>query len=322
MGLFPFRELDILLELPIAELKPKTLSQKDNMELFDAAQLIKQGIQASLQSKQGYLVGRNGTIEMDLLLSDFYHRHPSKGQLATLEMNAGIFPAKSPFVEKWLAETKLAIQKTDLLIAGWYAPNAKEESFLLDSLGKKGPFLPLRALEPYYVPTEYHWTRWLQYRKVAVVSSFAETCLEQTKKASGLWGDRAASLLPDATYIPIQTGYSPVLAQGRAGWPTGTENWEQAVDSVVRRVLESEAEIVLIGCGGLGMIIGSRLKEAGKICVVMGGAIQVLFGIKGRRWQTHSTISRFWNDAWVFPKESETPAGYTFIEGGCYWGKN
>jgi hypothetical protein len=67
------------------------------------------------------------------------------------------------------------------------------------------------------------------------------------------------------------------------------------------------------------MVIGRRLKEEGKVCIVMGGAIQVLFGIKGNRWKDHSVISKFWNDAWVYPPLERTPAGAEQIEGGCYW---
>ena len=78
--------------------------------------------------------------------------------------------------------------------------------------------------------------------------------------------------------------------------------------------------IALIGCGALGMVLGSELKKHGIIAIVMGGATQVLFGIKGQRWATHSVISHFWNEAWVWPNVTETPRGASSIEGGCYWG--
>lgn len=67
------------------------------------------------------------------------------------------------------------------------------------------------------------------------------------------------------------------------------------------------------------MPLAGRLKELGLPCVVLGGAIQVLFGIKGNRWANHSVISKFWNDAWVWPSEEETPRGAAKIERGCYW---
>lgn len=97
-------------------------------------------------------------------------------------------------------------------------------------------------------------------------------------------------------------------------------SWEEAVEYVVKEVLKTDSNVVLIGCGGLGMIIGARLKAAGKMCIVMGGAVQVLFGVKGMRWKYHEVISKFWNEEWVWPLSEETPAGSEEVEGGCYWG--
>ena len=289
------------------------------MELFEAASMISGGIQVALKNKKGFLVGRNGTIEMETILTRFFKNTFYQQKLLILEKHAGVFPGTAGSVQSWIADTIDSIRSCDLLVAGWYEPLAGAEKELLKQLGKKGPFMPLRALEPYYVPHEFQWSRYMLWRKVAVVSSFANLCVQQAKKAKEIWGERADSLLPEAEYIPIETGYSPVLAQGRAGWPEGVSTWQEAVESVVQRVLDSGAEIILIGCGGLSMPIGRKLKEAGKVCIVMGGAIQVLFGIKGNRWKDHSVISRFWNESWVYPPLERTPGGAAQIEGGCYW---
>lgn len=289
------------------------------MELFEAAGLISDGIATALSKKKGYLVGRNGTIELEALLTYAEKSFLFQQQAKILEKHAGVYPVTDLSIRTWVRDTTAAIRSTDLLVAGWFAPLAQEERVYLSKLGKSLAFLPLRALEPYYVPQELMWTRFLQFRRVAIVSAFAKTAMQQLEKRKDIWGERAVSLLPEATYIPIQTGYAPVLANGRAGWPGNPDSWQGAVEDIVQRVLESNAEIVLIGCGGLGMILGHRLKETGKVCIVMGGAIQVLFGIKGNRWQNHPIISRFWNDAWVYPSEDETPAGSSSIENGCYW---
>jgi hypothetical protein len=290
------------------------------MELFEAAILISDGIATALSQKKGFLVGRNGTIELEALLTYKEKQFLFQQQGKILEKHAGVFPSTELSHRHWIQQTEHAIQQTDLLVSGWFAPLAREEKPYLTRLGRNSIALPLRALEPYYVPMEMMWTQYLKYHKVAIVSSFAETAMKQIPKAKEIWGDRASILLPsEAEFIPIKTGYAPVLAKGRAEWPGNPVTWEAAVESLVQRVLDSGAEIVLIGCGGLGMILGNRLKQLGKVCIVMGGAIQVLFGIKGNRWETHSIISRFWNDAWVYPSEDEIPADSNSIEKGCYW---
>lgn len=279
-------------------------------------------IDTALKTGKGLLFGRNGTIELENLLTYANIGGTTRTQRLVLERNAGVFPSSQQSVLQWAQGTIQAIRNTDLLVAGWYAPLQKEEAALLERFGKRAAdFLPLRSLESYYEPRpEMRWTRLLAGRRVAIVSSFANTAMRQVARCEAIWGEKADTLLPaSAHFVPIPTGYAPVLARGRAEWPPGVTNWQDAVDSVVNAVVASRAEIVLIGCGGLGMILGDRLKTLGKVCIVMGGAIQVLFGIKGNRWRTHPVIGKFWNDAWVAPSAEETPAGANLIEGACYW---
>ena len=134
-----------------------------------------------------------------------------------------------------------------------------------------------------------------------------------------IWGSDAESLLPTTTHFSfVKTGYAPVLAKGCGEW-ISCSTWKEAVDQMEAAVYKNDAEIILIGCGGLGFPLAQRLKKAGKIAIVLGGAIQVLFGIKGERWRTHSVISQFWNPYWVYPSEHETPKGAQGVENACYW---
>jgi hypothetical protein len=181
-------------------------------------------------------------------------------------------------------------------------------------------YIPLRSLEPYYAKSIHRWTTFLTGKKVAVVSSFAKTIEKQLAKKGAVWGLQANTLLPhSAQWFPIQTGYSPALARGRAGWAEGVNTWQDAVAYLTDEVMKTGAQVCIIGCGGLGMILGAELKRRGLQCIVLGGATQVLFGIKGKRWANHDVISKFWTDAWVWPSLEETPGGAGDIEGGCYW---
>ena len=59
----------------------------------------------------------------------------------------------------------------------------------------------------------------------------------------------------------------------------------------------------------------------GKKSVHLGGATQVLFGIKGKRWEGELKHigDKFYNEYWVRPLESERPKNYLSVEQGCYW---
>lgn len=284
------------------------------------AAVICRQIEDSLKTKTGCIIGRNGTIELTTLL--YYRKHGTfyMDHLDTLERNAGVFPKDQAILKRWVHEYLEANRICEIIAAGWYKPLEKQEFEMLEN-ENKGAYscVPLRSLEPYYLEKEKRWTQLLAGRRVCVVSSFTDTIQKQLEQRHMIWGENAESILPTTTSFSfVQTGYAPVLAQGRGEW-SSCSTWKDAVDQMEKAVHRNNPEIVLIGCGGLGLPLAQRLKKAGKVTIVLGGAIQVLFGIKGDRWKNHSIISRFWNPYWVYPSIHETPKGAHGVENACYW---
>jgi hypothetical protein len=78
-------------------------------------------------------------------------------------------------------------------------------------------------------------------------------------------------------------------------------------------------DIAIIGAGAYGLPLAFHVKSLGKKAIHMGGATQILFGIKGKRWDHHEVISKLYNEHWVRPLPSERPEHYYDIEKGCYW---
>jgi hypothetical protein len=283
-------------------------------------------ISEALESKKGLLIGRFGTIEFHVLLG----RGSAGGGLEVLERNAGVFPITPQSIQTWRTAYEAAVKSADMLATGWYEPIAVDEQKYLKRIGWKGEQIRLRALEPYYLEADkkhIRWTNALAGRKVCVVSSFAQTMEKQIAKGEErIWPGAEGSIWPaDTEWSFVRTGYAPILAKGRAGWndvldsDEDTTTWMQAEAEVRRKVLETGAEIVLIGCGGLGMPLAGKLKKEGKICIVLGGAIQILFGVKGGRWIHHPVIGHLINSDWAWPAEEETPAAASEVEGACYW---
>ncbi len=290
------------------------------MDVEQSAILVKRAIENALVLKDGLLIGRWGTIEFEMIWVGHQERR------YVLERNAGIFPCTSKTeVEEWAEKYVSAIRNTDILATGWFAPIKKQEQQFIQYLYWKGKQIVLRGLEPYYVDPEIRWTNMFKGKHVCVVTSFVETGKQQVSKgAHTIWGEYGESIWPsDTTWSWVQTGYAPVLAKGVCTWSEAAGKdivcWQEAVEYVVLEVMKTNADIVLIGCGGLGMIIGSELKKRGKVCIVMGGATQVFLGIKGHRWETHDFISKLWNEEWIFPSSDETPGGAKEVEWGCYW---
>ena len=55
----------------------------------------------------------------------------------------------------------------------------------------------------------------------------------------------------------------------------------------------------------------------GRVGIHLGGATQLLFGIRGKRWDENAKHTPFVTDAWVRPRER--PDLLSNIEDGCYW---
>lgn len=277
-----------------------------------------------------FFIGRNGSTEQEALHFWFSNRKygtPWPYALAkNLHLGAGVWPPSEESFDAWAKEYMETLGLLDGIAAGWYRPFAEMESSLLDYAAPNAFRTPLRSLEPYYAITNHRWTRHLSGKKVAVVSSFAETIGNQvasSERMNSIWStlkDPETILPSSTTWIPIRTYFPSLISMGDSTeWPIGITGWDSAANHVVEAVKASGASIAIVGCGGLGMIIGGRLRKAGISVIVMGGAIQVLFGIKGRRWEKHDVISKFWGPSWVWPSASETPRGSFQIEGACYW---
>ena len=99
------------------------------------------------------------------------------------------------------------------------------------------------------------------------------------------------------------------------------QNWFEALEYMVQTALKIDFDVAIIGCGAYGMPLAAKLKQAGKQAIHLGGATQLLFGIKGRRWEENypSKIATCFNANWTYPLDSEKPKNGGTVEMGCYW---
>ena len=104
-----------------------------------------------------------------------------------------------------------------------------------------------------------------------------------------------------------------------AGKKSEFNNWTEALNYMYNDIIKIEFDIVILGCGAYGFPLASMLKKNGKISLHLGGVTQMLFGIKGKRWDDDPETSKLYNDFWVRPNEDETPANNKDVEEGCYW---
>ena len=124
-------------------------------------------------------------------------------------------------------------------------------------------------------------------------------------------------MLPE--FASLQTIRSVQTSAG--GQDPRFSDWFEAYDYLCGEISKVEFDVVLIGCGSYNLPLASYIKRLGKKAVVMGGSVQLLFGIRGQRWDSAGDWIEqgLYNEHWVRPSDEETPQKSSGVEGGCYW---
>lgn len=223
-----------------------------------------------------------------------------------ISYNAGIFPANDNILDKFSEITLNAIRNIDVLGIWRFLPQEKE---LLKEYCSNAKLIEAKYTEPYYHNNP--WTKELKGKRVLVIHPFTESIKNQYGKRELLFEDK--DTLPEFELLTIKA------VQSIAGNEVDFNSWVEALDYMKSEINKLDFDVALIGAGAYGLPLASHVKEIGKQAIHIGGAIQILFGIKGQRWDDHPIISKFYNDHWVRPLTTETPSKSNNVENGCYW---
>lgn len=218
---------------------------------------------------------------------------------------SGFFPVNDETIYSFSKIYKQDLKLTDLL-ASWRL----EEKFISEVSNIKNK-IKLDQLEPYL--NKNPWTKVLVGKKILVIHPFAKTIQSQYLKREKIFSDQ--NVLPKFELITIKA------IQSLSGESKDYSSWFDALNFLKNEIdkKQKEFDIALIGCGAYGLPLAAHVKRLGKIGIHMGGCLQILFGIKGKRWDDHKIISNFYNSNWVRPSEEDKPFYYKKVEDGCYW---
>ena len=216
---------------------------------------------------------------------------------------AGFFPANADCLERFAKGMLHDMQNIDIL-GLWLADEIRLEKFFPNA-----KTVPLTDLEPYYHAEP--WSEVLAGKRVLIIHPFEESIRKQYAKHRVLFND--PRILPNFELMTLKAVQS--IAAGK----TAFSNWFDALAWMCRRVRELDFDIAIIGAGAYGLPLASFVKNLGKKAVHLGGATQLLFGIKGKRWDELPFFKQLYNANWVRPLPTETPDNFQLIESGCYW---
>lgn len=220
----------------------------------------------------------------------------------TLCCCSGFFPTNKNLLPRFCDLVLNDMRQIDLL-GVWNCENIFSQQL------KNVATCKMSALEPY--DYDVPWSGALKGKKVLVVHPFADTIQQQYKRHTKLWED--PNVLPEFELKTLKA------VQTLAGEQCEYKDWFEALDAMKNQMNEIDYDVAIIGCGAYGFHLAAHAKRMGKKAIHLGGATQILFGIKGKRWDENPAVNKFYNEYWVYPSAAETPQHKDRVEGGCYW---
>jgi hypothetical protein len=290
---------------------------------FQKVHLAKDGneiISRLLKENTSFAVSRLGLVEANLvrnhletksnpIINSIFGKR-SKLDLELMknaQINAGVFPLDTHYMTEFCKVYYLSIMKIDLFGVWNFIPFERK---LIRSRNKYAVLFQASSLDPFRF--ENPWTNHLEGKTVLVIHPFAKTIEEQYKKRHSMF--KNGFTLPEFNLLTLKTFQTNFVEHDDE-----LKNWNNVLEILKHKIDRIEFDIAIIGAGSYGLPLAAYIKDKGKVALHIGSSTQLLFGIKGRRWDENGFKEEFYTEKWVSPSLSDRPDNYQMIENGCYW---
>jgi len=283
-------------------------------------------IGAALAGGAGYAAGKIGFSEQNWLYYPIFRAaQPGLRQRRTYEAlrkfhcerQAGVFPADKAFLDAFTAWHAGHVAQLDCL--GLFG--AAQESRIVAHYGLPAHLIGYETLRPDRSSPGRAGPCYLPFfagRRLLIVSSFADLLARRATPAvfEAVWANIGKRWFAPASVAALEFPYC-YPGSDRGGFATCIDLF----DDIARRMAAIEFDVALIGAGALGIPIAAQAKKLGRVGLSLGGELQVLFGVSGRRWREDPLWkSRYFNDAWIdLPERYHPPDKGRIADGGAYW---
>lgn len=236
-------------------------------------------------------------------------------RLKNLSNNAGFFP-----IQEWALKKYSELLLSDTCDLDVLASFCRGEYIIREKINHL-PAISLFLLEPWF--SKSPWTRCLENKNVLVVHPYAELIESQYK-------NHRAKLFVNPMILPQFNLKTIKAVQSIGGKSNDFATWFDALDYMKSEIDKVDYDICIIGCGAYGFHLAAHVKRSGKKAIHLGGVTQILFGIKGNRWEDpdycipeigipKGYYKNMFNEYWVKPGDNYRPKNAESVEGACYW---
>jgi hypothetical protein len=268
------------------------------------ASIGNQWIKDRLIGNEPFLATKMGAIEQRVIFSKMA-RHSLDGIRYLASAAAGITPSDDDTLDFFSEAYAISLSYVDII--GLMGEDIEDP--IISTFAPAAIRSELRLLEPFYF--ESPWSENLAGKRVLVVHPFEESIKSQYSKRELLFKNK--NVLPDFELLTIKA------EQTNGGGVDGSKPFRESLSIMLDKMSSIDYDVAIIGCGAYGLMLARHAKLSGKSVIHIGGGLQILFGIKGGRWDVHPDISPLYNEHWVRPLESEKPRNHMVVENGTYW---
>jgi hypothetical protein len=239
----------------------------------------------------------------------------NKNVLQQMQNWSGFFPPTVEKIERFCEQMLDDMKEVDIL-GSWL----DVESYFTGKL-QQAERVKFHLLEPFW--SKQAWTRALHGKTVLVVHPFAELIEKQ-------YHNNRTKLFKNPDILPQFNLQTIKAVQSLGGESNGFNDWFEALDCMKHEIDKRDYDICLIGCGAYGFPLAAHVKRKGKKAVHLGGVLQILFGIRGNRWDNPNHEVKRWglpygfypnliNEYWTRPADDLKPRNAEKVEGATYW---
>jgi hypothetical protein len=282
-------------------------------------------LRQSLRNPSGLAVAKLGLSEQTFLSYPFLlERCISERQVAALTLhtrrhaaaNTGVFPGDIDSIVEFSKLHAKAARSLDFvgLVSG------RLEADLLNYLDYQGKTLSIFDFEPdrsipddrasCYLPE-------LEGQRVLIVSSVAELLCARANEETftAVWAKTGKLWFRPAQVTSLQFPWAyDRNTQHQFGSSMNLLEW------IIERIDPETFDIALIAGATFGVPVAAAIKDMNRSAIALGGALQVLFGVSGKRWRDDPTwVQNYMTKAWIdIPRAQipDMPDGYG--DGGAF----
>ena len=236
-----------------------------------------------------------------------------KFKIKIMSTNAGIY---CDSMENLILYTKIynkCLEKSDGL-ACFKDLYVKEQLYYINKYQLKK--LNYQILEPFYCCLEQikPWTHYLSKKKILVINPFVASFQKQIQNKFKMFKDTSI-FLKDQKFV-FYKSFQCLKCHPH-------KNWFVTYNTMCNDIQKIDFDIAILGCGGYGLPLCHFIKnKMKKSAIYIGGGLQLLFGVMGKRWENTETWKKIIkeNDCkFIRPSGDEVFQKQNNIEGGCYW---